>query len=244
MPGFYSLCTNFPMLYFYHLMNTNSYNIVEKDKILKNAFGELKDLGINSKWSITSQPFTCLQNECKLLASDPAISREIETYFQENLIIERAVEMFFTQISMSARANWRDVPDEIRPITARGWFIGRWIPTFLIVDGPIGRFICKGGSPLFDCLKSQYLKYPFLSSARDFLNNDLFRKLRNGFGHWAFDWEVIDLESYVVAYDWRSGLPTARLHQKQADAFHIIAFALIEVLDETIISEFKKKPRK
>ena len=138
---------------------------------------------------------------------------------------------------MSARAQWHDVPDGIRPITARGWFLGRWIPTFLIIDGPIGRFICKGESPLYLQLKSHYQLYPLLASARDFLNNDLFRRLRNGFGHWAFDWEVAGTESYVVAYNWENGQPTAKLHQKEADAFHIIAFALIEILDEVIISQ-------
>ena len=107
---------------------------------------------------------------------------------------------------------------------------------FLNIDGPIGRFICKGGSPLFEILKSQYQTYPLLASARDFLNNSLFMKLRHGFAHWAFDWEVVGSESYVVSYDWETDILTAKVHQEEADAFHIVAFALIEIIDEVIIS--------
>lgn len=216
---------------------SKSYTASEKDAILRRAFSKLAAQGVTSKWSTTSHPFTELRDECKLLMTDSTFVGDVQTYLQSHTIIHRALEMFFTQISMSARAQWHNVPEKIRPITARGWFLGRWIPTFLIIDGPIGRFICKGESPLCSLLKSQYHRYPLLASARDFLNNDLFRRLRNGFGHWAFDWEVVGTESYVVAYDWKSGLPTAKLHQEEADAFHIVAFALIEVLDDVIISQ-------
>lgn len=216
------------------------YTAPEKDTILRDAFKKLAARGITSKWSIAINPFTELRDECRLIMADPAFAENLRTYLQSHEIIHHALEMFFTQISMSARAQWYDVPDAIRPITARGWFLGRWIPTFLIIDGPIGRFICKGESPLFLQLKNQYRQYPLLAAARDFLNIDLFRQLRNGFGHWAFDWEVVGKESYVVAYNWDSGLPTARLHQEEADAFHIIAFALIEIVDDVIISQRNK----
>lgn len=76
---------------------------------------------------------------------------------------------------------------------------------------------------------------PILRAAREFLNDRLFRLLRNGFAHWGFDWEVVGRESYVIAYDWERDLPTAKLHEAEADAFHIIAFALVEVLDDVFI---------
>lgn len=41
----------------------------------------------------------------------------------------------------------------------------------------------------------------------------------------------------MIAYDWERDLPTAKLHQSEADAFHIIAFALVEVLDNVFISQ-------
>jgi hypothetical protein len=140
--------------------------------------------------------------------------------------------MLFTFIAMSARGDWAAVPDEIRPITARGWFLGRWVPTFLIIDGPIGRFLNAESSPLatlpFEC--------PALASAREILRNKEFKALRNGFAHWGFDWETLGGESYVVAYDWERDLPTVKLHQREADAFHIIAFAVVEILHDTMLN--------
>jgi hypothetical protein len=212
------------------------YSASEKDKILREAFDKLSPKGISSKWSTSHLPFTELRKESVSLMKDAAFCKDLDEYLNCHRVITRAVKMFFTQIAMSARADWYDVPEEIRTITARGWFLGRWIPTFLIIDGPIGRFFCKGGSPLFEKLKIQYAAYPFLASARDLFNNKLFTDLRNGFAHWAFDWEVVGDESYVVSYNWENGNVTAKLHQEEADAFHIIAFALIEIVDEIVLS--------
>jgi hypothetical protein len=166
--------------------------------------------------------------------ADPVFAVELRRYLQTHSIVPRAVQMFFTLISLAARARWQDVPEDIRPITARGWFLGRWLPTFLILDGPIGRFLCSDASPLNSQVGPNH---PFLTASREFLNDRLFRLLRNGFTHWGFDWEVVGGESYVVAYDWERDLPTAKLHQEEADAFHIAAFALIEILDGVFISK-------
>jgi hypothetical protein len=220
-------------------MKEKKYSTIEKDRIIRDAFSKLRPLGITSKWALSSHPFTEIRDECALLMADNAFVGELKDYLQRHTILLDSLEMFFTQIAMSARAEWRNVSEEIRPITARGWFLGRWIPTFLIIDGPIGRFVLTPESPLYLQLKSQYSKYPLLSSARDFLKLDLFRKLRNGFGHWAFGWKVIGTDSYVVAYDWETGFPSAQLHQEEADAFHIVAFAIIDVLNEIVVSPFK-----
>jgi hypothetical protein len=79
--------------------------------------------------------------------------------------------------------------------------------------------------------------YPLLTASRDFLDDRLFRLLRNGFAHWAFDWEVVGGDSYVVAYDFERDLPTAKMHQAECDAYHIVAFSLVKVLDELFISQ-------
>jgi hypothetical protein len=218
-------------------MMVKLYTAAEKDTILREAFKRLATLGISSKWAESPNPYTELRKECELLMTDPDFVENLETYLQEHIVLGCASEMFFTYIAMAARAKWHEVPDNVRPITARGWFLGRWIPTFLIIDGPIGRFLCKGGSPLYSILKSEYRRYPLLASARDFVGNDLFRRLRNGFGHWSFDWEVVGTESYFVTYDWETGACTAKLHQEEADAFHIITYGLVEILDDVFISQ-------
>jgi hypothetical protein len=211
----------------------------DKDAILIAAFKMLEARGIVSTWGKHPSPYTALQAECLALSTEESFIIDLRAYLRTHSIVTRALEMFFTCIAMAARAQWDNVPEHIRPITARGWFIGRWLPTFLIIDGPIGKFICSESSPLYSrCGPNR----PILSSAKDFLNERHFKLLRNGFAHWGFDWEVVGNESYVIAYDWERDLPTAKLHQTEADAFHIIAFALIEVLHGTFISKGEGKP--
>lgn len=142
--------------------------------------------------------------------------------------------MLFTSLAMAARARWDDAPEEMRGVVARGWFLGRWIPTFLIVDGPIGRFMTGEDSPLSARYGSEY---PLLTAARDFLADRNFKLVRNGFAHWAFDWEIVGRESFVVPYDPERDLPITKLHQAEADAYHIVAFSLVEILDAAMLSQ-------
>jgi hypothetical protein len=164
---------------------------------------------------------------------NPDFAKALDSYLRAHTGLRRSVTMLFTFIAMAANARWQDVPEESRGVAARGWFLGRWVPTFLIIDGPIGRFVCGEESPLKPWFGPSY---PMLTSARDFLNDRLFRVVRNGFAHWAFDWEVVGRESYIVAYDWERDLPTQKMHQAECDAYHIVAFALVELLEAVFIS--------
>jgi hypothetical protein len=212
------------------------FDASEKDRLLRDGFSCLKPRGITPAWANSPQPYTELRDECNGLMRELPFRAELSEYLRVRSILPRSLTMFFTYIAMSARADWRSVPQEVRPIAARGWFLGRWLPTFLIIDGPIGRFVCGQESPLRTRLDTAG-KYPLLTSARDFLGDRLFKLLRNGFAHWGFEWEVVGSESYVIAYDWERDLPIAKLHQKEADAFHIIAFALVEILHDVLLSE-------
>jgi hypothetical protein len=75
-----------------------------------------------------------------------------------------------------------------------------------------------------------------LNAARSLIGEKLFLQVRNGFAHWGFDWEVVGDDSYIVIYNWEQDLPIARLHQREADAFHLAAYSLIEILDDVVIS--------
>ena len=212
---------------------SKSYSPLEKDLILRDAFDKLKARAGPSAWTSASQPFTAMQDESQRLMEDDGFRKALEEYVRVHTTLPRAVQMLFTCISMAARAQWQHVPEEIRPVVARGWFLGRWIPTFLIIDGPIGRFITAGDSPF----KGRYgPDWPMITAARDFLMERTFKVVRNGLAHWGFDWEVVGTNSYVVAYDWERDLPIARLHQLEADAYHIVTFSLIEVLHDTMLS--------
>ncbi|MBI4212731.1 MAG: hypothetical protein HY534_00295 [Chloroflexi bacterium] len=125
-----------------------SYSPLQKDIVLRNAFGQLKPRGIDSAWSTSPQPFTDLYGECRRLMADATFIRSLSIYLRTHTTLPRAVEMLFTCMAMAAGARWDDAPEEMKGVRARGWFLGRWIPTFLIVDGPIGRFMTGDDSPL------------------------------------------------------------------------------------------------
>src|SRR5712692_5100322 len=122
-------------------MRDSPHSSLQKDLILGDAFRQLKARGIGSAWGSAAQPFTELNAECLRLTSDTAFRGELASYFRAHTMVRRAVQMLFTSVAMAARAQWKDAPEAIRPVAARGWFLGRWIPTFLIIDGPIGRFM-------------------------------------------------------------------------------------------------------
>lgn len=202
--------------------------------MLRKAFSRLSARVAPSSWTTSPAPYSQLRDECFGLLVDNGLGTSLRRYLANHAAVRRAFEMFFTFIAMAARAKWQDAPEHSRGIAARGWFLSRWIPTFLIIDGPVGRFILSKDSPLAGVLESG--STPLLASVRSFLDDRTFRLLRNGFAHWAFDWDVVGPDSYVVAYDWERDLPTAKLHLEEADAFHIVAFAVIEVFNEAFIS--------
>ena len=70
---------------------------------------------------------------------DAGFRTSLAAYLRAHTTLPRAIKMLFTSISMAARAKWHEAPEHIKGVVARGWFLGRWIPTFLIIDGPIGR---------------------------------------------------------------------------------------------------------
>jgi hypothetical protein len=220
-------------------MATSRHSPAEKDRTLGEAFDQLKARGLASPWVVSPNPYTEIDVECRVLMGNPDFVRALDSYLRTHTGLRRAVEMLYTVIVMSANARWQDAPVESRGVAARGWFLGRWVPTFLIVDGPIGRFIYGQDSPLKPWFGSSY---PLPTSGRDFLEDRLFRHLRNGFAHWAFDWEVVGGESYIVAYDWERDLPTQKMHQAECDAYHIIAVALVEALDRVFISRRTDPP--
>ena len=88
----------------------NTYLIVEKDEILRDAFAKLTLKGISSKWATASNPFTRIREESITLMNDSKFCKELENYLKSHQIIVHAIKMFFTQIAMSARAKKRLVP--------------------------------------------------------------------------------------------------------------------------------------
>jgi len=70
-------------------------------------------------------------------------------------IIQDNFETLLSYLAMSANAKWQDTPTPavVRSLAQRGWYLGRWLPTFLIIDGQLGRFLKDYKSPLNSTLK-------------------------------------------------------------------------------------------
>lgn len=98
-------------------------------------------------------------------------------------------------------------------------------------------------SPSNELLKREHAKYPTLAKARDVFNHDLFRKLRDGIAHWSFLRKEKGEGSQLVIYDWESGKPDVTITLLEAEAFHLVAFSVIEALDKRVFSRLNPNAR-
>jgi hypothetical protein len=208
----------------------------DRDGHIRRAFVDLASRVRPSAWTTSNTPYTDLTETLRTLAADPAVAADVAAYLAENPAVENAVEMLFTAISMSARAQWDAAPTAIRGVVARGWFLGRWLPTFLVLDGPILRFL---NGPAF---RRHDGSAPLLRSVRAFFETRDFMLLRHCLAHWSFSWVVDNDDSAVVGYG-KSASETVRATRLEADAFHIVTFALVEALDEVFIRSHRSKIR-
>jgi hypothetical protein len=209
---------------------------LEKDKLLQHLLQTLSGRRIAKGWAGSAEPYSELLRECRAIAGDSANEGTFRAYLQENPIIQQTVETLLAHSAMISSTRWQDVPDILQPLARRGWHIARWLPTFLIVDGPLGRFLKAPDSPLNVLLRKEHAKYPVLAQVRDIFNNDLFRQVRNGVGHWSFLWQEGSTDSELVMIDWKSGKTTTTVTLLEAEALHLIAFSVIEALDQEVFS--------
>jgi hypothetical protein len=200
-----------------------SYSHSEKDELLRDLLKILADRGIAKKWATSQHPYSDLVQECRTLISDPDSQAKFSTYLKANPIIQETVETMLATFAMAANVRWQDIAMPVQLLARRGWHINRWLPTFLVISGPIGRFLKERDSPLKAVLRNDYAKYPTLTQARDVFNHDLFRRLRNGV-------------SQLVMVDWETGVTDITITLLEAEAFHLVAFSVIEVLDKEIFS--------
>lgn len=84
-------------------------------------------------------------------------------------------------------------------------------------------------------LNSAIAQAPLLAGARDAFNNDLFRKVRNGFAHWSFTWHPNGSSATITIFHFESGAPEVVLSQLEAEALHYLSASVIQTLDEEIL---------
>lgn len=71
---------------------------------------------------------------------------------------------------------------------------------------------------------------------RDLFNNDFFRLVRNGFGHWSFVWRDTSRGPEIQIVDWKTGATTTTLTLSEAEALHVASFSAIEALDRNLFA--------
>lgn len=203
----------------------------DRDAHFRRAFDDLKPRISSTGWASSAHPYTDLLSGLHALAAQPAVAADIATYLDRDPSVENAVEMLFTSIAMSARADWRVASPDIRGVVARGWFLGRWVPTFLVLDGPILRFFNSSA------FRQQNPPVPILREVRSFFKTADFMALRHAFAHWSFAWTVAERDSTIVGSIVKNDVhtETVRASRKEADAFHIITFGFIQALDDVFL---------
>jgi hypothetical protein len=208
--------------------------ISDRDELLGRLLSLLADRGIARKWAATREPQATLDQECTAVASDPQRLRLFGDYLRAKPVVQRSVDNLLAHISVAANARREHLPPPQDVLFGAGWRIARWLPTFLVIDGPLGRFLRAADSPLNAVLKVDHARYPILAQARDLFSDDLFRRLRNGVGHWAFAFEQGPGGERLICFDYDTGERTADVTLLEAEAFHLASFAVIECLDQRI----------
>lgn len=208
----------------------------QKDSLLRKLLQHLSARGIAGKWATSEKPYSDIQRECRALMGNQDFVKDISGYLKLNPIIQQTVETLLAHLAMASGVRWQDVAPVLQPLAKRGWYLGRWVPTFLVVDGPLGRVLKTPESPINSVLRKESNHYPMLCQVRDLFNTDFFRQVRNGVGHWSFLWDDKDSNPQIVVIDWQDGKQTTTISLMEGEALHLAAFSVIEVLDLEIFS--------
>jgi hypothetical protein len=207
-----------------------------KDQLLRQMLQVLATRGIARAWAEMPRPYSAISAECKQIASDQNAAQQLGEYLKANPIVQETVETLLAHLAMTANVRWQDTPAIVQPLSRRGWHISRWLPTFLIIDGPLGRVLTAASSPLFVLLRSNSNVYPAICQARDMFNNDLFRRVRNGVGHWSFLWTDTQGAQELVMVEEKTNARQTKISLLEAEALHLVAFSVIEALDRELFS--------
>jgi len=204
----------------------------EKDELLSMLLPVLSARGVARHWARSAVPYSDLERECRDVASRADLAPEFARYLRDNPVVSLSVHAFLAHISVAANVKPEDVPAEQRVLMPAGTRLARWLPTFLVIDGPLGRFLRSSDSPLNVMLRAEHATYPTIAQARDAFNSELFRKVRNGVGHWAIAWSHEDEQ--LVCFDSESGETTVAISLLEGEALHVTSLAVIECLDRYV----------
>lgn len=174
--------------------------------------------------------------------SRDSVQKNFAKYLHENPSVQRSVSSFISYLAAVSSLKPHMVTGPAAIVAPEGARIASWVPTYLVIDGPLGRVLREPDSPLNIVLRSQYNDFPVLCEARDLFNSQVFNDVRNAVGHWSFSLEVHNIqEANLVCYDYPSGKQTIKISREIAEALHFVSFTIIFSLDKYIFSSVAKK---
>ncbi len=201
-------------------------------------FPLLASRGIAKAWADTPDARSDVSTECRQLASDPVFMASLKSYLDSNPIIRASCASMMAQLALAAGVKWQDTAAVLQPLSRRGWHLGRWLPTFLLINGPLGRLLKDKESPLSQRLRVRDSGLPLLCAAMKAFNNEYFRLIRNGFAHWSFEWIDLAQHSEIKIVDWETGSESARVSLLECEALHLLTFATVEAIDKEVFAKF------
>lgn len=158
----------------------------EQPKPFEQTLGEeLRKLNLATNWTNSALPSASLSIEFTELMRPDTRRAAISTYIRECPSISSSVALVYFQLAMAAGVHWNQASTVLQPFAKKGWHLGRWSPTFLVVDGPVGRFFRHGNSPVSNALKVGSTSFPLLSEARNAFadKSGPLWQIRHGFAH-------------------------------------------------------------
>lgn len=190
---------------------------------LRMAFRRLGGMVNSSEWAQSATPYGDLNRAFSAAARDPAVAVDVRKALEGAPQLIGAISTFFAAFTTATRADWRHLPVVHRGVGARGWFIGRWLPTALVVDGPVVRFL---NSTAFQRLGDPARRT--VRAVRRFLQERTILSFRHALAHWSFEWRTRE-EGNFIAWTDRAGTDR-EIHQEDADAIHWVTFTIVGTL--------------
>lgn len=92
----------------------------ERNDMLKKALAKLAPRFPGSAWVQAAEPLGALHSECVELINSPDFLVQLRVYLRGKTVVKRAIESFYTAVSMASRARWQEAAPEHRGVVARG----------------------------------------------------------------------------------------------------------------------------
>ena len=204
----------------------------DTEKIL---FPLLSRRDIATVWASNINPRDALRKECSVLISDETFRLNLATYLKSNPVIQHSLNSVIYQLSFSAGVSSEHASEILQPSAKIGQSISRWLPTFLLIDGPLGRLLRQRPSPLAEKLQKTSYLFPLLCDARDAFNNDFFRYVRNGFAHWSFLWNANGTDVTIELFHYETGDKELEISLLEGEALHYLSASVIQIIDEELL---------